>query len=116
MALKKDYSLKIPYRLGLTEPRELYAGVLTPEQMVQLEDVPVKEFAIPNAYHKIESIQGTKENMDFKLYIFNESGDKLLTSENYSFVPSVDDDAANFIKQGYEYLKTLPPFTNAIDC
>jgi len=32
------------------------------------------------------------------------------------FTPSVSDGSTNFIQQGYEYLKTLPEFADAVDC
>jgi len=35
--------------------------------------------------------------------------------KTFSFVPSVGDDADNFIKQAYEHAKTLADFTGAAD-
>lgn len=43
------------------------------------------------------------------------SGKEPVQLRNYNFPCSVTDDAPNFIKQGYEYLKTLPEFADAID-
>jgi ribosome-associated toxin RatA of RatAB toxin-antitoxin module len=64
-----------------------------------------------NAYWKIEKIQGTKLNINFDISI--SLNDKLIGSKSYSFAPSMNSD--NFIKQAYEYLKTLPEFADAMD-
>lgn len=68
-----------------------------------------------NAYIRIESVEGNKENMKIcVVYYENDSAKKILQRKYYTFVPTMDD--KNFIKQGYEFLKTLPKFINAVDC
>jgi len=67
-------------------------------------------------YTTISNVSGNKHSLhivvEHKKYT-----DKsiLIKREDFSFEPSVDDMASNFIKQGYEHLKTLPIFLDAID-
>lgn len=37
-----------------------------------------------------------------------------INNSSYSFVPKMTGD--NFIRQGYDYLKTLPEFAGCVDC
>jgi hypothetical protein len=64
-------------------------------------------------YIKVDNIQATKKQANASVS-FN--SDKLNFKKNYSFKVSVENNAPNFIKQAYEYLKTLPEFANAEDC
>ena len=75
---------------------------------------------INNAYIRIDEQRGTKDicNIRVRNYVSKEAFDnrsEYVSEKVYSFTPSVTDNAPNFIKQGYEYLKTLPEFTDAID-
>lgn len=78
-------------------------------------------FVIEDSYARIHTANGGKDGGTIKLdyYVsmemFNQEK-KPLKTEFYQFAPSVDDGAPNFIKQGYEYLKTMDKFANAIDC
>lgn len=76
---------------------------------------------ITESYIKINTYCGTKNNIDICTTCFvNEElykAEKLpILTKYYSFIPSVSNDSSNFIKQGYEYLKTLDEFKSAIDC
>jgi len=66
-----------------------------------------------DAYCKIETISGSKSQMDFDLYIY--ADDKPIDSKRYAFTPSVAEGSNNFIKQAYLHLKTLPEFAGAVD-
>jgi len=73
------------------------------------------------AYIRVESVQCKKDFANMSVFYYQSQGafnaDRPeFDSEFISFVPSVSDGAENFIKQGYEHLKTLPKFQNAIDC
>ena len=73
-----------------------------------------------NAYARIDGINGTKDQLSLTLnYYINQEGfsegKAVLKQEQYDFEPSVEEGSDNFIKQGYEYLKTLPSFSEAID-
>ena len=67
-----------------------------------------------DTYIKINEINGYKNKITVILFIYKKENELLLKSEAYSFTPNLDGD--NFIKQGYEYIKTLPEYADAIDC
>jgi hypothetical protein len=74
----------------------------------------------PNTYCYIHKIGGSKDLLYIQVnwYVdqdarFNNL--KPVDSKGYSFVPEVDDDSLNFIKQGYLYLKTLDEFADVVD-
>ena len=75
---------------------------------------------LPMAYAKIDCFNGNKEIVNINVLFFaNEdartSQKRAIKSTNYSFVFD-EYSNKNLIAQGYEYLKTLPEFLNAIDC
>ncbi|PKG23952.1 hypothetical protein [Niallia nealsonii] len=68
------------------------------------------------AYLKIVQLYGNEELLQFDYAIYKDSSKQ--TQIDYKmgqFVPSVEEDSPNFIKQIYEYLKTLEEFADAID-
>lgn len=115
MALKQDYEIKVTYRLGLSSPNELYDGILTDEQIGQLQSEMDKVFIVSNAYHRIDKLEGAKNLINILVGTYNESVDRLIKNENYLFIPNLDNGSENFFKQGYDYLKTLPEFANSVD-
>jgi hypothetical protein len=62
---------------------------------------------------KITFISGSKTRLKINV---SHIGDVASFDRSYSFEPSVANDAENFIKQAYLYLKTLPEFVGAEDC
>ena len=64
-----------------------------------------------DAYVKVESISGTKNALMVKMVFSNGTAS---FERNYGFTPAMD--GPNFIKQAYQFLKTLPEFSNAVDC
>jgi len=73
---------------------------------------------LENAYIKIIEQSGNKENINIRVGIFKDmdasrNGKEFLEQKLYNFVPTLDE---NFIKQGYEYLKTLDEYVDATDC
>lgn len=73
------------------------------------------EMNFNNAYHRIAHLTGDKNIITCTLEILDETKKYKLNEETFSFVPSITDDSKNFIKQGYEYLKTLDEYKDAID-
>ncbi len=77
---------------------------------------------VQDAYIRIESVTGTKESMTVAVAAYlneaahNAQKPPLDLLKTFVFVPSVADGSANFIEQGYAYLKTLPEFADATDC
>ena len=65
------------------------------------------------AYIKVANIAGDKERVNATVTF---SDTDIQFSKNYSAPVSTEDSAPNFIKQVYEYLKTLPEFENSEDC
>jgi hypothetical protein len=73
------------------------------------------EVSITEAYIKIENIYGTKSNLTFALAYKKHKDDiEPFNTEAFEFIPMLE--GVNFIAQGYEHLKTLPEFADAIDC
>ena len=97
MALKKIIKLE-----GTSFLSTSYGSVKTGEGKVDI-----------NAYIKVRNVSGDKDNLNANVVFTN---DKIEFDKNYSFSASVADNAPNFIKQAYEYLKTLPEFENSEDC
>ena len=65
------------------------------------------------AYIKVISIGGDKSQIIANVQF---AGDVAQFTKQYNVPVSVDSNAANFIAQSYEYLKTLPEFAGAQDC
>lgn len=90
--------------------------------MALIKNITLKNgLTVENVYIKIQTLYGSKSGLDITInsYISSEalkSGYEPLEQDSEHFVPSVEENSSNFIKQGYEYLKTLPKFANAIDC
>lgn len=100
MAFKKNVAFKVTNQL------------VTPIYFTELNE-SVKE--IP-CYLKINGISGDKEFITIQL-LTRDINDPNISYDikTYNFIPSVEHGSENFIKQGYEYLKTLPEFSDVID-
>lgn len=66
-----------------------------------------------SAYIKVVGIEGNKSNINA---LVSFKGDAQQSTKQYQIPVSVDNNAANFIAQAYEHLKTLPEFAGATDC
>ena len=111
MALSKTYELKLQYENN----RVMYDNDYL-KNISGIEPIIEKTFIIESTYIVVSRFEGNKERLTFYISIYDNSlKENLITSTPYEFVPSVEDEAGNFIKQAYEYLKTLPEFENAID-
>ena len=76
---------------------------------------------VENAYIRITEIAGNKHQLNIIVnsYISQQAfqdGKTFLEQKLYSFTPSVEEGSPNFIKQGYEFLKTLKEYQDAVDC
>lgn len=74
-----------------------------------------KDILIEDCYMKITNINGSKDKITLEVTIY--SNDKIyqIDTQSYTFVPDVSDSSTNFIKQGYDYLKTLDEYSGCID-
>ena len=66
-----------------------------------------------NAYFKVNSLNYVKQNITIYVDCFKEKNGLCVKTETYSFVPILEGD--NFVKQAYQYLKTLEEFKDAKD-
>lgn len=69
---------------------------------------------VPNAYVKIAAVFGNKSEMTAELHICKAQGEEPVQRRTYAYPYQID--GANPIKQGYDFLKTLPEFSDAKDC
>lgn len=66
-----------------------------------------------SAYIKVAHISGSKNEIVASV---NFKGDTQQFTKQYQISVSVESGASNFIAQVYEHLKTLPEFSDAVDC
>jgi hypothetical protein len=77
---------------------------------------------VPAAYIRVEDYSGNKDHTTVYVntYSSQESCEEgkapVKPTVIYSFPHVTDDGAPNIVKQGYEYIKTLPEYAGAIDC
>lgn len=89
--------------------------------MALMKNITLKnDLQVNDAYIRIDTVSGSKDSLNISVnsYVSQDSfndGKSYLEQNFYTFMPSVEDNAANFIKQGYEHLKTLPEYAGAID-
>lgn len=84
--------------------------------MALSKNIIFKGLTINSAYLKIDSLSGNKNSMDINLGVYaNKDSNESLEQRFYNFAPSVADTAPNTFKQGYEYLKTLDEYKDAVD-
>lgn len=89
--------------------------------MALMQKVTLKnDIQVDNAYIRIDTVSGSKDSLNISVnsYVsqdaFND-GKSYLEQNFFTFTPSVEESAVNFIKQAYEYLKSLPEFEYAVD-
>jgi hypothetical protein len=70
------------------------------------------ELIASNAYWKVINVSGNKDAVSARVAAF--VADSPVHEMSIGFSP--DQDNFNFIRQAYEYLKTLPEFAGATDC
>lgn len=66
-----------------------------------------------SAYCKVINFTGDKNHGRINV---ESTGDGFRSISEYTVPFSIEDDAPNFVKQAYIYLKTLPEFADATDC
>lgn len=117
MAIKIDRDVKLNLYESCIDYNSINA-ILNEEQLKEIEIIKnsiTKTFLIKDCYCRINNITGSKLKLEFKLYIYTNDRKKLIDTKIFSFTPSVEENSQNFIKQGYEYLKTLEEYKDAID-
>ena len=71
-----------------------------------------KQFA--NAYIKVDSLSGNKEEMRVMVGIYREKDKQKINNQQLVFVPNLN--GVNFISQAYEAMKKDLRFESATDC
>lgn len=88
---------------------------------LQLDAITLESgITVESSYVRVDTISGSKDSLlvTVNYYVSQESfneGKSYIKSEQFSFVPTVEDGSANFIKQAYESLKERREFANATD-
>lgn len=71
---------------------------------------------IQNAYIKVDQVIFNK-NKSFGVLQYKKSKDEnVMIINNFEFESKVGENEKDAIAQGYDYLKTLPEFADAVDC
>ena len=81
---------------------------------LQLTDNFNKSIEFANAYIKVNEITGNKDFLLVTYSIYESKTGNQLKESRDTF--SLDLDGPNPIKQAYLHLKTLPEFSDAVDC
>lgn len=76
--------------------------------------------SVEKSYARIDNVSGNKEQVIISLRYYKDRnsydiGKETLREDAFCFVPSVQESSENWVKQGYDYLKTLSRFTKAVD-
>jgi hypothetical protein len=72
------------------------------------------ESTFDNAYLRVDRVEGSKALLTAHVGFYKKDRASLLLTSSVSFKPSLE--GGNFIKQAYEYIKTLPEFADATNC
>lgn len=67
-----------------------------------------------NAYVKIGALYGNNDSLRIEVNVHKNKGGVILDRSQFYFTPTLD--GKNFIAQAYQFLKTLPEFSDATDC
>jgi hypothetical protein len=86
------------------------------KQTFQVEDNFGYPITLTDTYCRISRMVGDKTLMHFNIEVLNVEKNRVFVEKSYSFTPSVAGDAANFIAQAYEHLKTLDEYAGAVNC
>ena len=90
-----------------------FSELTTPYARTQLGEFPleVQHVTISDVYAKVLSVTGNKASIIASVGFIK---DVKLAERIYTFTPDLE--GPNFIKQAYQFLKTLPEFSDATDC
>lgn len=75
---------------------------------------------IEGAYFRVDTVSGSKDRLTVSVngYVSKdgfENGQSYLQQSFYSFVPDVSDNANNFIRQAYAFLKDMDAYIESED-
>lgn len=84
------------------------------KKTLTLENSFGEESVITDCYIKVSTVSANKEQVNASVLYMKEAGGKVLHVEGFEFPSNLE--GPNFIKQAYDYIKTLPKFAGATDC
>ena len=84
--------------------------------LTQVKSISTYDTTIPfpDAYIRIDSIKASKTELLLTVLFLTEKDKTVFEGKNYTIPFNLE--GANVLIQGYEYLKTLPEFADAVDC
>jgi hypothetical protein len=85
------------------------------EKNITLKNNFSEDSFFESAYIQVAEISGTKKLINAVIFIKKQDRINVLEQRVVSFVPSIDGNSSNFIKQTYEHLKTMNEFSNGKD-
>jgi hypothetical protein len=69
---------------------------------------------VSDGYIKVSFVAGGKNKLAAQLDYSVGQQFQVVQTKSVDFIPDMD--GGNFIKQAYQFLKTLPEFSDAVDC
>lgn len=72
------------------------------------------ELVMQNAYCRIAEISGDKTRINVTVHVMPNENEKPVQTIFAGFIPMLEGE--DFIAQAYGHLKTLPEFSDAVDC
>lgn len=84
--------------------------------LTQVKSISAYDTTIPfpEAYIRIDNIKTSKTELLLTVLFLTAKDKTVFDCKNYTLPFNLD--GANVLIQGYEYLKTLPEFADAVDC
>ena len=80
-----------------------------------IKNVHGKEVVFEDAYHRIESFQGTKTSMVVLVAIYTDNECRVQIASKQTILQPELEIADNFITQSYNHLKNLPEYADSLD-
>ncbi len=82
---------------------------------VTLTDNFQEQITFADAYVRVEHVKATRIGASADVIIFREKDGQQLARKSWDFSAELEP-GENHLRQAYEYLKTLPEFSDAEDC
>ncbi|WP_404466535.1 hypothetical protein [Planococcus rifietoensis] len=87
---------------------------------IQVDKVFESGITVKGCYLKIVNLSGNKNGVAINLGAFldketSDSGKPSIENQEFYFTPDTNEGANEWLTQGYDFLKTLHEFSNAVD-
>lgn len=84
------------------------------KKTVSLTNNFLQQSEFPDCVIRVDSVSGGKKQIIASIGFYASQNEDRLIEKSVIFTPSMD--GGNFIAQAYTHLKTLPEFSDAVDC